>query len=129
MKQIPQPPKFMNSQPKFMKARARCINCNERSSLNRSWWNGRQHVKICSVFGYSRKKPNRGGWGHTFLKLLWNFEFFNFTPGNSRPNKVSPLENPQIMLDPLEISRPETKTPGNSTLFFLGQPRKFHVFN
>ena len=34
------------------------------------------------------------------------------------------------MLDPLEIPRSKTKTLGNSTLFFLGHPWKFHfVFN
>ena len=33
-------------------------------------------------------------------------------------------------VDPLEIASPETKTPGNSALFFLGHPSKFHfVFN
>ena len=36
----------------------------------------------------------------------------------------------KIVLAPLEILRPKPKTPGNSTLFFLGHPRKYHfVFN
>ena len=36
----------------------------------------------------------------------------------------------KIVLDPLEIPRPKTKTPGDSTLFFLGHLWKFHfVFN
>ena len=36
----------------------------------------------------------------------------------------------KIVLDPLEIPRSKTKTPGNFTLFFLGHPWKFHfVFN
>ena len=36
----------------------------------------------------------------------------------------------KIVLDPLVVPRPKTKTPGNSTLFFLGDPWKFHfVFN
>ena len=36
----------------------------------------------------------------------------------------------QIVLDSLEIPRPKTNTPGNSTLFFLGHSWKFHfVFN
>ena len=86
-------------------------------------------LKFVQYLAIPEKNQTEGVEDILFWKLLWNFEIFNFTPGNSRPNKVSPLENPQIMLDPLEISRPETKTPGNSTLFFLGQPRKFHVFN
>ena len=33
-------------------------------------------------------------------------------------------------LDPLEIPRPKTNTPGISTLVFLGHPWKFHfIFN
>ena len=31
----------------------------------------------------------------------------------------------KIVLDSLEILRPKRKTPGNSTLFFLGHPWKF----
>ena len=30
------------------------------------------------------------------------------------------------LLNPLQILRPETKLPGNSSLFFLGHPWKFH---
>ena len=30
------------------------------------------------------------------------------------------------MFDPLEIPRPETKTPGNPILFSVGHPWKFH---
>ena len=73
-----------------------------------------------TIMGYSRKNTNRGGWGYTLLKN--SMEFFIFL--------TLPLEIPdktklnhwifhKIVLDLLEISRPKTKTPGNSTLFFL----------
>ena len=51
-----------------------------------------------NVFGYSRKKKQRGWegvWGHTFLNPPpppWTFSFFYFTSGNSRQNKAPPLE-------------------------------------
>ena len=49
-------------------------------------------------------------------KPPWNFSFFYLNPGNFRQNKVPPLEIPQNC--------------GNSILFFLGRPWKFHfVFN
>ena len=52
------------------------------------------------------------------------FHFFYFTSGNSRQNKAQPLAGwifHKIVLDPLEIPRPKTKTPGNSThiIYFL----------
>ena len=55
--------------------------------------------------GYSRKKKQQGGWGHTFLKNPWIC----------------------FSLDPLKIpTRPNHQDPsGNSTLFILGHPCKF----
>ena len=44
--------------------------------------------------------------------------------------KLNPWIFHKIVLDPLDILKPKTKTPGNSTLFFLGHPWKFHfLFN
>ena len=54
--------------------------------------------------------------GILFKKKPWNFSFFYFTPGNSRQKA------PPMVLDPLEIPRPKTKTPGNSMLFFFWSP-------
>ena len=63
----------------------------------------------------------------------WNFSFFYFTPGKNfrQQNKAQPLAIfHKIVLDSLEIPRSKTKIPGNSTLFFLCYPWKFHfVFN
>ena len=38
------------------------------------------------------KKTQTWGWGHTFLKTLYNFKVFFFTTGYSRQNKASPRE-------------------------------------
>ena len=44
--------------------------------------------------------------------------------------KLNPWIFHKIVLDPLDIPKPKTKTPGNSTLFFLGHAWKFHfLFN
>ena len=61
--------------------------------------------------------------GIYFLLYPWKFQAkHSSTPGIP--------QNSGLCLEPLEISRPKTKTPGNSTLFFLGHPWKFHfVFN
>ena len=65
---------------------------------------------ICSL-GHSRKK--------TTFNLPWEFY-----------PKLHHWKFHKIVLDPLVVPRPKTKTPGNSTLFFLGDPWKFHfVFN
>ena len=48
-----------------------------------------------------------------------------FTPRNSRQNEASPLEFPKLVLHPLEIPMPISKTRGNSTWFFLDHPCKF----
>ena len=87
--------------------------------------------------GCSRIKPNRGVEDILFWNPPWNFSLLYFTSGNSRQNKVPPWIFHKIVLDPLEIPMPKTKTPGNSTLFllatlgnstlFLIKPWKFHM--
>ena len=58
------------------------------------------------------------------------FHFFTLPLEISDKTKLNPWIFHKIVLDPLEISRPKTKTLGMSTLFFLGHPWKFHiVFN
>ena len=58
------------------------------------------------------------------------FHFFTLPLEIPDKTKLSPWIFHKIVLEPLEIPRPKTKTPGNSTLFFLGHPWKFHfIFN
>ena len=83
---------------------------------------------------FQRKSKQGGGLGYTFLIIPptfpWNFSFFYFTPGKNfrQQNKAQPLAIfHKIVLDSLEIPRSKTKIPGNSTLFFLCYPWKFHV--
>ena len=68
--------------------------------------------------GCSRKYPNREGVEDTFLNPPWNFLFSYFTPGNSRQNKMLYPWIFHKIVKSLEIPRPKTKTPVNSTLFF-----------
>ena len=56
--------------------------------------------------------------------------FFTLPLEISDKTKFNPWIFQKIVLDPLEIPRPKTKTPGNSTLIFLVHTWKFHiVFN
>ena len=77
--------------------------------------------------GYSRKNPNtnRGLRIYLFENSPGIFHFFTLSleiPDKARPNSWI---FHKIALNPLEIPRPNTKTPpGNSTLFFLGHPWK-----
>ena len=72
---------------------------------------------------------------HTFLNLpppLPPIIFSCFTLPLEIPDKTKlhPWKFCKIVLHHWEIPRPKTKTPGNSTWFFLGHPWKFHfVFN
>ena len=79
--------------------------------------------------GYSRKNPNRGGWGYTFLKTPWKFSFFTLLL------EISKLK--QRSYGNL-IPRPKTKTLGkpnyfflvnlgNSSLLLINDPWKFHM--
>ena len=47
--------------------------------------------------------------------------------GNSRQNEASPWKFHKIVLYPLEFPRPETKTFGNFTWFFLVYPWNIHI--
>ena len=55
------------------------------------------------------------------------FHFFTLPLKISDKTKLTPWIFHKIVLDLLEIPRPKTKTLGNSTLFFLGQPWKLHM--
>ena len=79
--------------------------------------------------GYSRKNPNRGGWGYNFLKTPWKFSFFTLLL------EISKLK--QRSYGNL-IPRPKTKTLGkpnyfflvnlgNSSLLLINDPWKFHM--
>ena len=54
------------------------------------------------------------------------FHFFTLPLEFPDKTKLNPWIFHKIVLDPFEISRPKTKIHGNSTLFFLGHPSKFH---
>ena len=62
-----------------------------------------------------------------FWKTPGIFLFFFLTSWNSWQNKAQPWIFYKTELNPLEIPRPKTKAPGNSTLSSLGHPWKFHV--
>ena len=62
--------------------------------------------------GYSRKKPNRGGQGHTSLKE--HPEFLGLLPLEILDKtKLHPWTLQKIVLHLLEMLMPETKTSGN----------------
>ena len=84
------------------------------------YWDG-------SNMGYSRKKWKR--LGHTFSKKKLEIFRFVFLPLQV-PNKKKfhPWKFCKMVLQPLEIPRPKTKTHGNSTCF-LDHPWKFYFFN
>ena len=83
-----------------------------------------ENLKTSLKIGYSRKNPNI-----YFFENPLDFFIFLLYPWKFQ-TKQSSTPGYKIMLDPLEIPRPKTKTPGTSTLFFLGYPWKSHfVFN
>ena len=82
-----------------------------------------------------KEKKNRGkGWGGVgggvedilFRKLPGIFHFFTLPLEIPDRTKLHPWKSHKIVLDPLKIPRPKTKTPVNSTLFFLGHLWKLH---
>ena len=91
--------------------------------------------------GLFQKKSKQGGGVEDILfrnpippplPLHQGFFLFFFTLPQEIPDKakLNPWIFHKIVLNPLEIPRSKTKTPGKSTLFFLGHPWKFHfVFN
>ena len=58
-----------------------------------------------------------------FWQNHWKFSFV--TLPQEIPGKASLLEFPKLVLHPLEIPMPISKTCGNSTWFFLDHPCKF----
>ena len=57
------------------------------------------------------------------------FHFFTLPMEIPDKTKLNPVILHKVVLDHLEIPRPKTKSPGNST-FFIGHPWKLHfVFN
>ena len=75
------------------------------------------------------KKPNRGGWGYTFLKEIPGIFRFVILPIEI-PEKTSfhPWKFCKVVWHPLEIPSSKTKTYGNSIWVFLEDPWKFHFF-
>ena len=71
---------------------------------------------LTGKLGYSRKKPNIGHWRHGI------FHFFTLPLEIPDKTKLHPWKSHKIVLDPLEISRLKSKTPGKFTLFYLGYP-------
>ena len=58
------------------------------------------------------------------------FHFFTLAMEIPDKTKLNPSILHKLVLNHLEIPRPKTKSPGNSTLFFINHPWKFHfVFN
>ena len=83
------------------------------------------------VINYSKKKKPNRWWLRTYFSKNTP-GIFNFFLPLEIPDKTKlhPWKIHKIVLHVFEIPRPETKTPGTSTLFFLGYPWKFHfVFN
>ena len=80
-----------------------------------------------------KKQTGEGGGGlktYFFENPPWNFSFFTLPLEIPYKAKLHPWKFHKIVLDPLKILRPKTKTPKNSTLCFLLHPWKFHfVFN
>ena len=71
---------------------------------------------LTEKLGYSRKKPNIGHWRHGI------FHFFTLPLEIPDKTKLHPWKFHKIVLDPLEIPRLKSKTPGKFTLFYLGHP-------
>ena len=88
--------------------------------------------------GYSRKNPNRGrGLRIYFFENPHGIFHFFTLPLKIPDKKLNPWIFHEIVLDPLEIPRPKTRTLGNYTSFFLVtlgnsalfliHPWKFHM--
>ena len=89
-------------------------------------------ILVCHMGLFQKISKQEGGGVEDIL--FWNppgiFHFFTWPLKFPDKTKLNPWIFHKIVLDPLEILRPKTKTPGNSTLFFLGQPWTFHfIFN
>ena len=82
---------------------------------------------------FQKKKQTEGRWLRIYFFNPLEFLGFLLYPWKFQTKlKTSPLETSQncVTTPSSEILTPKTKTPGNSTWFFLDHPRKFHiVFN
>ena len=87
-------------------------------------------ITIMKAIGLFQKKNQTGGVEdilETYLNLPLEFFIFLLYPWKFWTKQSStPWKFNKFVLGPMEIPRPKTKTPGNSTLFFLGHPWKFH---
>ena len=83
---------------------------------------------IIGLFQKNKQTGGGAGWGDTILMPPRIFHFFTLTLHLEILDKTkhSTPGYYKIMLDPLEIRRPKTETPRNSTLFFLSRLWKFH---
>ena len=102
------------------------VNCQVLSYIDYS-------ILIAFCKFISRKSPKRGRGGdrlrtHFFENPRGSFHIFTLSLKISEKAQLNPWIFHKIVLDPLEIPRPKTKTPCNRTLFFLGYSWKFHSF-
>ena len=85
--------------------------------------------------GLFQKKSKQGGGVEDILFWKKNpgiFHFYILPLEIPDKTKLNPWKFHKIVLVPLEIPRPKTKTPGNSTLFFLvtlGNSTSFLLIN
>ena len=105
-------------------------NIGISSGLGFWFWNF-QGVQLTQLYiteiGLFQKKSKHGGLRIYFFKNSHGiFHFFTLPLKIPDKTKLNPWIFHKILLDPLKISRPKSKTPGNSTLIFLGHPWKFH---
>lgn len=68
-----------------------------------------------------------------FLKNSSNFQvskflILGFALEILEKTMLDPSKSHKIVLKPIELPRPKTKTPGNSGLFFPDNPWKFHFY-
>ena len=70
---------------------------------------------LCKFHLAVPEKKKQGGLGHNFLKPPGMFRFFTLLLEVSDKTMFQPYKFYKIMLHPLEILRPQSKTPGNST--------------
>ena len=81
------------------------------------------------TLGYSRKNPNRGGLGYTFLKSPpGNFTFVTLSQEIPEKKSFYRWKFCKFVWHPLEIPKSKTKTHENSALVFLENPWNFHFF-
>ena len=99
--------------------------------VTKGTWADSPVTQITNIKWAIAEKIQKGGIEDIlFPKPPRNFSFFTLRLEIPDKTKFNPCIFHKIVLEPLEIPRPKTKTPGNSALLFLGHPWKFHfVFN